>query len=80
MLSSSSVERSYAAAIDDAMRDISVRAEVASTMEGILDDLEVCEWINKTERLEAELKHTKAQVAALQTSEREMLEVIGKKP
>ncbi|CAM9726727.1 unnamed protein product, partial [Discosporangium mesarthrocarpum] len=74
MLSSSSVERSYASAIDDAVRGLTIRAQVASVMEGMLDDLEVWEWVNKTDRLEAALRHARAQVEALKKSERLLLE------
>lgn len=75
MLGLTGVERSYAAAIDSTMRDLTVRAEVGSVMEGMLGDLEAWEWANKEEALKKELVHAKAQVEALQQAERALLEV-----
>lgn len=75
MLALTGVERSYASALDAAMHDLSVRAEVGSVMEGMLGDLEAWEWANREEALQKELEHARAQVAVLQESERSLLEV-----
>ena len=69
------VERSYASAIELASRDLTVRSEVGSVMEGMLGDLEAWEWANKEEALKTELDHARAQVKALQESEKRLIEV-----
>lgn len=76
MLVSTSVARSYSSAISEAMRDLSIRAEVGTVMEGMLGDLDAWEWANKEEKLKNELEHARAQVAALKDSERTLLQVI----
>lgn len=75
MLALNGVERSYASAIDETMRSLTIRADVGSVMEGILGDLEAWEWANKEETLNNELENTRAQVQALQESERAILKV-----
>lgn len=75
MLFMTSVDRSYASAIDTAARNLSVKAEVGSVMESMLGDLEAWEWANKEEALKKELEHARAQVKALQESEKRLLEV-----
>lgn len=75
MLALTGVERSYASAMDAAMRNLSVHAEVGSVLDGMLGDLEAWEWANKEEALKKQLEHARAQVAVLQDSERYLLEV-----
>ncbi|CAM9244289.1 unnamed protein product [Ascophyllum nodosum] len=74
MLFMTGVERSYASAIELASRDLTVRSEVGSVMEGMLGDLEAWEWANKEEALKTELDHARAQVKALQESEKRLIE------
>lgn len=76
MLALTGTERSYAAAIDEAMRELTIRTEVGSVMEGILGDLEAWEWANKEERLVTQLEHAQAQIAALKESEKALLQVM----
>lgn len=75
MLELNAVERSNAAAIGETLRNLSIRAEVGSVMEGMLGDLEAWEWANTEEMLKKELEHMRAQVAALKESERLLLQV-----
>lgn len=75
MLTMNGVERSYASAIGETMRNLTVQAEVGSVMEGMLGDLEAWEWANKEEALKVELEHARAQVQVLQESEKALLEV-----
>lgn len=75
MLTMNGVERSYASAIGETMRNLTVQAEVGSVMEGMLGDLEAWEWANKEEALRVELEHARAQVRVLQESEKALLEV-----
>lgn len=69
------VDRSYASAIEETMHNLTVQAEVGSTMESMLADLEAWDWANKEEVLKKELDHARAQVEALKQSERNLLEV-----
>lgn len=75
MLTMNGVERSYASAIGETMRNLTVQAEVGSVMEGMLGDLEAWEWANKEEALKVQLEHARAQVQVLQESEKALLEV-----
>ncbi len=75
MLAMTGVDRSYASAITQTMQKLTVQAEVGSTMEGMLADLEAWDWANKEEVLKKELEHARAQVEALKQSERNLLEV-----